>query len=241
MAQLAACPGSYEGSIDDNKIRAAYGGTKEQGLSEAELALLAFVKINAGEAYGVEVTGAARKHLHSRDEPLYRVERVLSYEETYHTKMLLGVIQHFDNIELGDGWRPPLPLKILIFALAKSPPAIFHPLVLGAEISGVFTFNWLLERTGELFPDQPEIRESMERRLIEILIDEVGHVAFNRIAVRNGGVRIARSLAAQVVKAQETMNPELVGLGFDGPAQSELAGFDYRRLPQEVQDRAFFV
>ncbi len=241
MADFAAMPGQYEGVVDVDRIQRAYGGDGSRELTEAEIALLTFVKINAGEAYGVEVTTAARAHLHDRDEPIFRVERVLAHEETYHTRMLLGITQHFGDLDLGDGWRPPRPLKTLIYALAKSPPALFHPILLGAEVAGVFLFNWLLERTHTLFPDHPEVRESMERRLIEILIDEVGHIAYNRIAVRNVGVRLARPLAGQVIKGQDVMNPEIISLGLDDDARSTLARFDYGRLPQEVRQRAFFA
>lgn len=241
MTDLATMPGQYEGALDAARVRQAYGGGDPSGLSETELALLAFVKINAGEAYGVEVTTEARAHLRDRDEPIFRVEGILSREETYHTRMLLGVTQHFDDLHLGEGWRPPGALKILIYALAKSPPALFHPILLGAEVAGVFLFNWLLERTQTLLPDQPEVRESMERRLVEILIDEVGHIAYNRIAVRNVGVRLARPLAGQVVKAQDVMNPEIIPLGLDANARSALARFDYGQLPEEVRRRAFFV
>jgi len=241
MDDLAALPGRYEGVVDEDRLRRANNGDDVPGLSEEELAVLAFVKVNAGEAYGVEIVTAARERYHRRDEPLYRVERVLGREETYHTRMLLGVTNHFGDLDLGDGWRPPLPLKVLIFALAKAPAAIFHPILLGAEYAGVYTFNWLLERTKSLFPDQPDVRESMERRLIEILIDEVGHVAYNRIAVGNAGLRVARSLSAQVTKSQDVMNPEAVALGFNADARSGVTDFDHRQLPEEVRRRAFFV
>ena len=241
MDDFAALPGMFDGLVDVPNVKRSFTGQTVPGLSETELAVLAFAKVNAGEAYGVEVTTQARAKLHERDEPIFRVERVLGKEETYHTRLLLGVTQHFDQLELTEGWRPPLPLKVLIFALAKSPPALFHPILLGAEVAGVFVFNWLLERSRDLFPDHPEIRESMEQRLIEILIDEVGHIAFNRIAVGNTGVRIALPLANQVTKAQEAMNPELIGLGFDADARSNIRGFDYMNLPAEVRSRAFFV
>ena len=241
MAGFAELPGTFDRPVDAIRIGQSFAGQRVTGLSEEELALLAFAKVNAGEAYGVEVTSQARAKLHRRDEPIFRVEKVLGHEETYHTRLLLGVTQHFPGIDLTDGWRPPLPLKVLIFALAKSPPALFHPILLGAEVAGVFIFNWLLERTGTLFPNHPEIRDSMEQRLIEILIDEVGHIAFNRIAVSNTGLRLALPLAAQVTKAQETMNPEAIALGLDASVRSEIASFDYNSLPAEVRQQAFFV
>ncbi len=241
MAEFAALPGMFDRPVNRANIQRAFAGERIPELSSEELALLAFAKVNAGEAYGVEITTQARAKLHQRDEPLYRVEGVLGREETYHTKLLLGITQHFHDVDLDEGWHPPLPLKVLIFALAKSPPALFHPILLGAEVAGVFIFNWLLTQTKDLFPEHLEIRESMEQRLIEILIDEVGHIAFNRIAVGNTGLRVALPLAAQVTKAQEAMNPEVVALGFDNHARSLIGDFDYMNLPAAVREQAFFV
>ncbi|MEM8923105.1 MAG: hypothetical protein AAGD35_06355 [Actinomycetota bacterium] len=240
MDDLGAMPGMFDGPLDHERVQRAYVGDHDDELTEEEMAILAFVKINAGEAYGVEVVTAARADVHRRHEPLYRLEGILAREETFHTRMLRGVTGHVDGLHFGDGWRPPVPLKLLVFALAKAPPMLFHPIVVGAEVAGVFTFDWLLRRTHTLFPHHPEVRESMERRLIEILIDEVGHIAYNRIAVGNNGLRAGQLLAGQVVKAQDHMNPQAIALGLDD-ARHELAGFDHASLPEEVRRRAFFV
>ena len=117
---------------------------------------------------------------------------------------------------------------------------LFHPILLGAEISGVFTMTWLLERMGTLVPGDPAVRESMERRLIEVLIDEVGHVAYNRIAVSQAGVRVAKPMAGMVSLSHDQMTPELVALGY-GAARKRLGSFDFRDLPEEVRRRAWFV
>ena len=153
----------------------------------------------------------------------------------------MGATQHFEGLHLEDAWTPALPLKVLIFCLAKFPPSLFHPVLLGAEISGVFTFNWVLNRLGELFPHDPEIRESMERRLIEVLIDEVGHIAYNRIAVGPVGMKVSGAIAAQVLEGNVSTIPELQALGMDKEARRQIASFDLSHLPREVLDKAFFV
>ena len=48
-------------AIDSDRFNRNYAQFTETDVSEEELALLAFVKINAGEAYGVEVTREARR------------------------------------------------------------------------------------------------------------------------------------------------------------------------------------
>jgi hypothetical protein len=206
------------------------------------LALLSFVKANAGEAYGVEVLRRMRHAAPLPENDVFAsVERVLAQEETYHTRILVGAARQFDLPEPRGAWKPPLPLKVLIGALAYSPKALFHPILLGAEIGGVFTFNWMLQKAGEVFRDEPEVAETMERRLIEILIDEIGHIAFNRLAVGPTGLTVAKNLAGQIAHANSGISPEFRGLGWSASTRQRLDRFDLADLPEEVRRRAFFV
>lgn len=240
MGELGQLDAAFKGRFDNTIFNRNYVKYQDRDLSEEQLAVLAFVKMNAGEAYGVEVMSKARAELMARPEPLYVLEKVLSREETYHTKMLVGVTSHFEGIEVEGAWRPGWPLKLLMFALASFPPSLFHPILVGAEISGVFTLCWLLSRLGRLFPNDPGVRESMERRIIEVLIDEVGHVAYNRICVGSAGLRAGRLLAGAVSKSHDEMTPELNALGY-GEARKGLASFDYSDLPEEVRNKAWFA
>jgi hypothetical protein len=214
MDGFAAHDAVFQGGFDNAVFNRNYEKLQDKDLTDEQLALLAFVKMNAGEAYGVEVMSGARAELMARPEPLYVLERVLSREETYHTRMLVGATGHFPGIEVQGAWRPAWPLKLLMFALAKFPPSLFHPILLGAEISGVFTMNWLLGRLATMFPDDPGVRESLEHRIIEVLIDEVGHVAYNRICVGPRGMSAGRTLAAGVCKSHDDLTPELNVLGY---------------------------
>jgi hypothetical protein len=54
------------------------------------LALLAFVKVNAGEAYGVEVIGRIRHAQPPGSDLFERVERILAREEAYPTRTPAG-------------------------------------------------------------------------------------------------------------------------------------------------------
>ncbi|MEO0602178.1 MAG: hypothetical protein AAF211_12125 [Myxococcota bacterium] len=241
MAELHVPAPDASAPIDGATFRRNYAAYDGEGLSREALALLAFVKVNAGEAYGVELTRAAREHLHAGDDAYARVERTVLREEDYHTRLLLGVVNHFDDVEVTDAWTPHWSLRLLIGGLVSVPGGLFHPLLLGSELAGVFQFDWMLRQVGHLFPDDPQVRESMEQRLIEILVDEVGHVAFNRIMTNRVGVGVAERIAGAVLSAAPMMTPELQALGLDGEARRQLARFDYRDLPDEVRRRAFFV
>ncbi|WP_141731300.1 hypothetical protein [Oligoflexus tunisiensis] len=210
-------------------------------LSKKAIALLAFTKVNAGEAYGVEVISRSRHARPETSDIADQVERVLTHEEIYHTKILLGAARQFDLPEPVGAWKPPVPLKLLINVLAHSPRTMFHPILLGSEFSGVFAFQWLLNRIGEVFRDEPELRDSLEQRLIEILIDEVGHVAFNRIMVGSSGLKFAHSVAAHIAEGTSGHTPEFRALGWDKNTIHAFDHFDYMSLPDEVRSRAFFA
>lgn len=227
--------------IDADRFNRNYGSFDEPDVSAEEAALLAFVKINAGEAYGVQVTTAARAAMLDRPELCFQVEKAVLQEETYHTRLLVGAIQHFDGLALGDAWRPTWPLRLLIGALVHVPAAVFHPILLGSEIAGVYAFNWLLQRIGSLFPDDPAVRESMEERLVEVLVDEVGHIAYNRVQVGALGRSVAAGMARAVCESHRVMSRELLALGFDDAAIAGVGRFDFGDLPAEVRRRGFFV
>lgn len=241
--RVGALPGrevAFGGGFDGVAFNRNYEGLVDTDLTPEQLALLAFAKMNAGEAYGVEVMAVARAAQMARPEPIFQVEKVLGHEETFHTQILVGALQHVPGLEVVGAWRPAWPLKLLILALAKFPPSMFHPVLLGAEISGVFTLHWLLGRLGTLFPDDPQVRESMEQRILEVLVDEVGHVAYNRICVGAGGLSAARYLSRGVAQSHDQLTPELTVLGFDHARQS-MDSFDYADLPEEVRRAAWFV
>jgi hypothetical protein len=241
LREAARSEARYEGPVDAEAFNRAYASYDEaRKLSLPMIALLNFVKANAGEAYGVEVVSRVRHKRQDGTNLFHQVERLLGFEETYHTRILIGATQHF-GVKVEGAWRPPLPLRVLIGTLAHAPGLFFHPVLLAAEISGVFTFQWMLHRVGEIFRDQPEVRESMEQRLIEILVDEVGHVAFNRMAVGPLGLASARRMAAGVLRGVTGTTPEYQALGLDADVMRKLDGFDVHHLPGEVLRRAYFV
>ncbi|MGV3625030.1 MAG: hypothetical protein ACO1OB_29690 [Archangium sp.] len=227
--------------VDSARFNRNYEKFREKNVSEDELALLTFVKINAGEAYGVEVVGRARKALQNAPGVAAEVERTLTAEETYHTRLLVGAAGHYEGLDVTGAWRPALPLRVLIGSLARLPKTLFHPLLLASEIAGVHVFDWMLRRLRTLFPNEPRVRESMEQRLTEVLIDEIGHVTFNRVMTGALGRAVSRPLAGLVSLSNQNLNRELVALGYGKAELGRIETFDFGDLPEEVRRRAFFA
>jgi len=226
--------------IDNARFNRNYDRLRNTDISEEEMALLAFVKINAAEAYGVEVVTKAARRSRAELGVAADVQQIVVQEEQYHTRLLVGAAGHFEGLSIVSAWRPALSLRLIIGALVHIPTVIYHPVVLSAEIAGVHMFNWMLGRVKTLFRDQPAVRESMERRLIEVLIDEVGHVAFNRVLVGALGRSVARQLAKLIAWSNPT-GREMQALGYGRSAVASIDKFDFCHLPDEVRRRAFFA
>lgn len=242
VQRLQASTIRYRGQVDSEHFHRLYHRFQSGShLDRALLVALAFVRLNAGEAYGVRVTAGVREARRGEASDLLdQVEREVTREEDIHTQLLVGAAAHFD-LEVAGAYRPSLPLKLLIHSIAYSPKVLFHPILLASEIMGIYTFNWMLNQLSTLLPEDPELRDLLAERLIEVLIDEVGHVSFNRLAVGPVGLKLGRFLVPIVVDGVPKMTPELGALGFDRSVKRGIRSFDFADLPQEVRERSFFA
>ena len=239
VATLDSNPVRFHGTLENERMLRLHRRL-ESGASEAELLVLCLHDINAAEEYGVQVTSAAREHLWLRDDPLLRLERWLGHEETFHSKLLKGSAVHF-GVELPSDWQPQLSHKVVFEILKKAPPSIFHPVLLAAEVTGLFVMNWLLKRIEGATTLRPELRWTLQERVLEVMVDEVGHVAFNRAAMGPTGMAVSQALSRLVIKGLGDQNKALVALGMNDAVQGEIGGFDFMDLPAEVRAAGFFA
>jgi len=243
LGEMNASPIRYAGKIpqeDFDHLYADFTSSAKQ-LTPELLLLLVFCKMNAGEAYGVRVVKSVRGRKYmQRTDVASRIMMIAQEEEEYHTRILVGAANYFD-IQVNGAYRPSLALKVLISFLAYSPSLFFHPILFASEAAGVYIFNWTLNRVRDFCKGQPELQEALAARLIEILVDEIGHVAFNRLVLGSGGLTLGRTLARQTVRGLVGFTPELAALGFDRNAEREFTHFDFKNLPQEVRNRGFFA
>jgi hypothetical protein len=242
LSAANASPVRHDGALDVGLFSRSWDRFQAPVAEDRALtALLAFLKMNAGEAYGVEAVGRARHSRASDGSVFDQLERVLIREESYHTRILAGAVHQFDLPEPTGAYRPPLAIKALIGTLVHVPGGLFHPVLLAAEVGGLFTFNWALQKVGEVFAHEPALREQLEQRLIEIITDEIGHVTFNRLAVGSTGMWAAKQLAPSVSHATAQATPELMALGW---TRAELDGFDafsLASLPEASRRQAFYA
>lgn len=202
--------------------------------------LLALVKINAAEAYGVAENfqrTLGRALTADNDSEL----RVLC-EECYHTRILLSSANRY-GIEVREPYRPPSALRIMIGGIATAPLAISRPLTLAGEIIATLMFVKLLGVTQKVLDGDPETRDALLERLEEICIDERGHISFNRMHMGAAGLAQTRLLLPLAARYLSRAFPELAALGAypdDILADLHLLT-DPRALPESVQRQSFIA
>ena len=160
-------------------------------LSREMLLLLALVKVNAAEAYGVTQTieSVLGRLLREADD----IELILTVEENYHTKILLSASTLY-GLSVTAPYRPRPSLRVLIGSIASVPPTVSRPLVLVSELLGTLFFLDLLRIARDVLRDLPAVRDAVEERLCEVIVDEIGHVSFNRLSLGAMGLAQARML-----------------------------------------------
>jgi hypothetical protein len=202
------------------------------------LLLLSLVKVNAAEAYGVQrmIEPMMARIRHEEDD----IEMVVTIEEDYHTRILLSASRYYD-LEVTAPYRPRAGLRALIGAMGAVTPSMSRPIVLAAELVGTLYFIDLLRVTRETLRHLPRVRDAVEERLTDVIIDEIGHVSFNRLCLGTVGLMQARMLFPLVAAGLADAVPELKVLGLRLPESPDLPLYRRDELPEQVRRQAFFA
>lgn len=228
--------------MNEAEFRAQYRAFDKRNPPNSEmLLLLALVKVNAAEAYGV-----ARNFQRTMDRALKensQAELMILCEETYHTRILLSSANRY-GIEVNEPYKPPSALRVMIGGIATAPMAIARPLTLAGEIIATLMFTKLLELAPRVLRHSPQTRDAIEERLAEICTDEHGHISFNRMhasAADLAETRLILPLTAKIMGA--TVFQEIAALGaFPNDVLGELPLLtDPRRIPEVVRKQAFLA
>jgi hypothetical protein len=203
--ELARQPVRWQGPLDRATFHENLGRRTESGLDPRLLWLLGAAKANRGEKFGVELALARSVNAGSEDDPHCFVQ----LEEIVHTRLLLEACRLFDlEVEIAP---PALTSRLLIHAMTLLPGQLSAPLVLCGEVAGCVMFQLLWEQA-ELFGEQPEVAERLRLIVREILIDELGHVAFARALLGAAALGIARRILPSVARALVHDMPEFAWL-----------------------------
>ena len=231
-------PGSH--AIDRDLFESQYARfDPRRSTPDPLLLLLALVKVNAAEAFGV---GQAFDRVLAQAKELDDdTELLLLVEESYHTKILLSSAALY-GLDVPTAFTPPAGLRVLISGIVHTPQVLSRPLTLAGEILGTMVMANLLEATGRVFRADPILRDAIEERLMDVLIDEIGHVSYNRLCLGAAGLAQARLLLPIVARGLANAVPEIGLLGAaERSASADSFAASVRRFPAAVRDSAFFA
>jgi hypothetical protein len=238
-ASFEATPLRYDGPFaaalfEDQHRR--YDGRRP---TSAEVALLLiFAKINANEAYGVDrVTRKARP---DGDDLRAHIERLVLLEEVYHTRLLLSATGIF-GVRVTEPALPTAVTRAIVAGIADLPEIAARPITLAGEIMGILTFHRLIGGVRRVLGAHPEVRDALEERVTEVLIDELGHMSFNRLLAGPGAFSALRPLVALFALGTRGALPEAEAIGILPISPREALSFDPAALPEEVRRRAFLA
>jgi hypothetical protein len=202
------------------------------------LLLLALVKVNAAEAYGVaqNFQRVMSRAIKNKDDAELRI----LCEEGYHTRILLSATKHY-GIEVNDPYRPPSALRVLIGGIATSPMMISRPLTLAGEIVATLMFAKLIGVAERVLKGAPEVRDAIVERLTEICTDERGHISYNRMHMGPLELAQTRLILPMTARIMGTVFGEMLTL--DAYPRDVLRDLpliaDGKNLPECVRRQSF--
>lgn len=231
----AAC---FDGAFDPSLFAAQHARFDRRRPTPAEmLLLLIFVKSNANEAYAVEQVLKQVDEGYGQQQEL---ERLVFLEESYHTRLLLSASRLF-GINVTQTTPPVASVRAIVTGITKLPEALARPVTFSGEIVGILTFLRLLQTTRRICAGNGPLRDALEERLMSVLIDEVGHLSFNRLLMNPSSFVAARLILPGVGLGTHGALPEAEALGVLPLPLGEVLRFQPRDLPQEVQRQSFIA
>ncbi len=209
----------------------------EKGLDREMLFLLATAKLNQAERFGV---GLGETYGLNSDENLPPERIYLELEEHYHTRLLAYVLDVFGlTFQVVP---PPFVMRQFVKTAVFFPERLGFMFVGAAEMAGCVMFDELRRVGIELFADEPEVRERVERLYSEILTDEIGHVGYcasrctaaERSVMRWLYPRIGRLFARQTAEISLLVDTDELRARLDRP-------FDVEELTDGLSNETYLA
>ena len=125
--------------------------------------------------------------------------------------------------------------------MVRLPQKLAMPLILCAELTASVAFRLLLDEGRVLFAGQPALWDRVRTLLEQIMVDEVGHVAYCRVRLGRTGLAIARALLPAVARSLLSDQRELARLIGKARFKAALAGFDPSRISAGCQTAPFWI
>jgi hypothetical protein len=178
----------WKGDIGRTAFAAHLQKPPPESIDRRVLWLLAAAKVNRAERYGID------RQLGKTDQRGFDGNpwtQFIGLEEVYHGRILADACRAcgLENPKID----PPPMNRAFIHLITALPERLQTPLVLAGEIFGCVAFQVMYENVG-FFDEQPAVAARLRCLTQEILIDEMGHVAYCRSRLGRLGLFVARRL-----------------------------------------------
>jgi hypothetical protein len=207
--EIEASPVRWHGDFDTETFYRNLEQKTEAGLDARMVWLLGAAKANRGERYGVDLELGDPKRVQAAKDNA--IGEFVLLEEIYHTRILLDACKVFGlEFEMAP---PTVSTRAFIHLFSAMPESAHDLLVFVGEVVGTVCFQVLFDNV-DLFAAEPKVMQRLRLLVQEILVDELGHVAYCRARLGPKMLRLAHSLLPLVART-------LMG---DGPEYVQLAG-----------------
>jgi len=177
--------------------------TRKSALEPRLLWLIGAAKANRYERYGVNLLLEAFRRKNYEGVPDEQAYVLL--EEAYHTRILEDACAVCGlNFTLED---PPPFMAFIIRRITSLPDAVNLMLLIG-EVLGTHVFLMMYDQCS-IFSEDPEAEARLRELCLEILSDEIAHVALSRYLVHPSILKIAHAVAPRLAQIILNNAPEL--------------------------------
>jgi hypothetical protein len=229
----------YEGDISAEEYWEAYRITSPQELRQKKfsrfvLFLVLVSYLNIAEKFTIDrALEKERFQYGTPTDPMEFIKR----EEDYHSRILMYIMQVFKiSLNIQD---PKGIFKWSLLAIAKLPLWLVGMFVFLGEIVAVVLFVKLRELATELIGTSSPAAVRVRALIDEIMIDEVGHMAFVRTTLGPRRIKFAERIFTIVVKRMFGMIPATIVL-YDVEELARIArGMTFDFVPQDIRPYAF--
>ena len=223
--------------LDKSAFRRFQNGTSPMRQADPLMSwIVQIAQANEGEAWGVELHLRRRGGGGHLATPEARARWIADLEETYHSRIFASIVESFD-LEFEPA-VPPWPMRVLIGGITRLPSRAELLVGLAGEIIGAAVLKVNIDQAEELLADHNEFCSGVVERLDDVLVDELGHVAYLLSQMARVEMWLLRGILWVFFR--------VMGMTWAWGSQAEEAEivstvrqFSLERFPQRVTERSF--
>lgn len=218
----------YEEARQNPKSASALGRC-----SQLALWMLVVASVNRDESFVIDLALKDRKWTDLEDPMTY-----VELEELYHTRILVSALRVLGvEVQMAE---PRGFMRRFLITAAKVPKTLTNMFAILGEIVAVLLFVDLRDQAKQLFGTDTPAAQRIISLMEEILIDEVGHMAYVRTQLGPVEVWIVRHFLLPIVVPRMLTSHPAVGALCDARELTRRAySMSWDFVPEDIRTQAF--